>query len=167
MDSKLDSRRRLSRLYYPYDDRHSLVTRPSNDGDDSHPPPPPASTGAGGVRQQQHGSFIEPLQPVALHSPISPVRDYTYDGPPEEEEDMMMTSSPGLQHLPLRSPRDIEEWRDDSRFGGSNQPTPTTWDQRLEGDGMPDGLITDWDTEGVANWINSLGFGKYQDDLLG
>ncbi|KAF8533335.1 hypothetical protein BDD12DRAFT_761662 [Trichophaea hybrida] len=31
---------------------------------------------------------------------------------------------------------------------------------------MPDGIITDWDTDGVANWVNSLGFGKYQDALL-
>ncbi|KAI5812671.1 MAPKKK cascade protein kinase regulator Ste50 [Pyronema omphalodes] len=72
--------------------------------------------------------------------------------------------SPSLSDgLPLRSP-DRADWRDD-RYG-SQQPTPTTWEHRLEGDGMPDGIISEWDTEGVASWMNSLGFGKYHDALL-
>jgi hypothetical protein len=124
---------------------------------------PPGSAGAGAG---SHDSYIEPLQPVALHSPLSPARDYS-EGPPQlpelELDDMM--ESPSLSDgLPLRSP-DRADWRDD-RYG-SQQPTPTTWEHRLEGDGMPDGIISEWDTEGVASWMNSLGFGKYHDALLG
>lgn len=90
--------------------------------------------------------------------------DYGYryhddNGPPTLPtlEDM---SSPGFLHggLAAKSPRD-EDW------GG--EPTPTPWDRRLEGDGMPDGNILEWNTEGVVGWIVSLGLGKYQETLLG
>lgn len=74
---------------------------------------------------------------------------------PEVED---MSSSGFLHGMPMRSARD-EEW------GG--EPTPTPWDRRLEGDGMPDGNILEWDTEGVVGWIVSLGLGKYQETLLG
>lgn len=142
-------------------------------------------------KSNPHDSLVAPLQPVALQHPISPARDTApdtdFDDTDDEEtededegdegarsdhryrylgdndpptlpalEDM---SSPGfLQPMSARSPRD-EDW------GG--EPTPTPWDRRLEGDGMPDGNILEWDTEGVVGWIVSLGLGKYQETLLG
>jgi hypothetical protein len=70
--------------------------------------------------------------------------------------------SPGIH---AGSPPD-DDMRDER--SGSEQPTPTFYNQRpIEGEGMPDGLITDWDAEGVAEYVSSLGFPQYHDAFLG
>jgi hypothetical protein len=141
--------------------------------------PPASGAGGGGGGYNAHDSLVAPLQPIALQAPISPARDTTEtdaetviddggddddeeedsdeDGPPRLPELPEMSSPGFMREMPLRSP----DW-------GSGQPTPTSWEQRtVEGDGMPDGIIADWDAEGVADWLCSLGLGKYREALLG
>lgn len=90
--------------------------------------------------------------------------DHTlYDRGPPRLPELPEMSSPGfmreMRELPLRNPNG-GDW-------SSGQPSPTSWEQHtMEGDAMPDGPISEWDAEGVVDWLSSLGLGKYREALL-
>lgn len=74
-----------------------------------------------------------------------------------------------LEAMPASYPysQDMDS-RDDR--SGSDMPTPTYYQQQhrqMEGDGMPEGHIVDWEPEDVAVFVSSLGLDQYHDAFIG
>lgn len=69
-----------------------------------------------------------------------------------------------LESMPSPNPMGSMGSPMDDEFRGDR--TPKTWKDGFDGDGIPDGPISEWDEHEVAEWISSLGLGKYHDDMI-
>jgi hypothetical protein len=132
--------------------------------------PPLSSTSASNINA--HDSLVAPLQAIALEAPVSPARDDDDDGgegSPDmrgdgawrrEQDETRRRSSPGW----YRREEDEEVEIEDDVAAGL-EGAEDVGDEA--GGSVPEGVVTEWEAEGVAGWVGSLGLGGYSEAFLG